>query len=379
MLRNLVVALGWSAIALAQQTPGQPGQNGNPNAPPGTTPRYRPSPDNTGTPADSPRSASAVSDTISGRVVLSDAAEPGEGVRVQRVCGLAVVSESYTDSRGRFTVQRAATRGVSGDATSQSSTAVWGCEIRASLSEYQTATVTLTNRRAIDGSDIGTIVLRRAGSPQGMTVSATTLLAPKKARKAYDKGLDAVHRAQPDQAQKAFAEAVRVYPRFAAAWLELGKVYEQRDHLSQARIAYGKAVAADADFVLPYERLYLMDIRESKWQEAADASSKVLRLDPYEFPRAYYFNAISNLELRNLDAAERSAREAAKLEGDKAEPRANYVLGVVLWRKGDLDGAADRLRTFLAGSIGGPERVAAERMLADIAKQVEKGREQSAR
>jgi tetratricopeptide (TPR) repeat protein len=113
-----------------------------------------------------------------------------------------------------------------------------------------------------------------------------------------------------------------------------------------------------------------MDVRESKWKEAAEASDKVLRLDPYEFPAAYYFNAVSNLNLGNLDAAEHSARESAKLEGAQAEPRGYYILGVVLWRRGDLQGAAEKMQTFLAGPSDGPEWESARKMLASIERQI---------
>ena len=112
-----------------------------------------------------------------------------------------------------------------------------------------------------------------------------------------------------------------------------------------------------------------MDVKESRWKEAADASAKVLRLDPYEFSEAFYFNAVSNLELNQLDAAERSARETAKLEGLQAEPRGNYVLGVILWRKGDLDAHQEKIQNFLAEATAGPEQASAQKMLADIERQ----------
>ena len=218
------------------------------------------------------------------------------------------------------------------------------------------------------------ILLRRIGTRDNMTVSATTLLAPKDARKAYNKGLEAMRHNSPDAAQKDFSDAVRLYPRYAAAWLELGKVYEQRDHRQEARNAYNRAVSADGGYLFPYERLYRLDIRELRWKEAADTSAKVLRLDPYEFSEAFYFNAVANLELDRLDEAEHSAREASKLEGAQAEPRANYLLGVILWHKGDLAGAEEKMSDFLAGSqiAGLPERASARKMLAQIQQQIQR-------
>jgi len=308
---------------------------------------------------------------ISGRVVLSDGADP-QGVAVERFCGQIVNAKAYTDSNGRFTIQRmaasSATTDVSVGATKDS--APWSCELRASFAGYTADALPLGSRRVTDGGDAGVIMLRRVGAKLALTVSATTLLAPKEARRSYDKGLEAIRGHQPDKAQKDFANAVKLYPRFAASWFELGKVYEQRSHFSEARNAYGKAIAADAEYLYPYERLYRLDVRESKWQEAADTSAKVLRLNPYEFSGAYYFNAVSNLNLAKLDAAEHSARESAKLQGAQAEPRGNYVLGVILWRKGDLDGAAETMQAFLANPPAGPEWASARRMLDDIERQI---------
>jgi hypothetical protein len=100
----------------------------------------------------------------------------------------------------------------------------------------------------------------------------------------------------------------------------------------------------------------------------------VLRLNPYEFSEAYYFNAVSNLNLAKLDVAEHSAREAAKLQGPQAEPRGNYVLGVILWRKGDLDRAAETMQAFLTSPPAGPEWDSARRMLADIERLIARRR-----
>jgi tetratricopeptide (TPR) repeat protein len=301
---------------------------------------------------------------ISGRVVLSDGADP-EGIAVQRVCSRTVTAAVYTDSSGRFSLPRGAGSSSNTDAgaNGNNSSVVGGCEVRASLAGYS------ADPPPLGGFD-GVIVLHRIGAKLALTVSATTLLAPKEARKSYGKGLEAIRGNRPDEAQKDFAGAVKLYPRYAAAWLELGKVYEQRNHLSEARNAYSKSIGADAEYLYPYERLYHLDVQESKWQEAAAASAKVLRLDPYEFSEAYYFNAVSNLNLHDLDAAERSAREAVKLEGTQAEPRGNYVLGAILWHKGDLDSAAERMQAFLSSPSDGPERENARKMLAEIEKQI---------
>jgi len=382
---NWAAVLACGAIALAQaasaqQTPGQsaPGQTGG-SGNSGTNNSGIPRGLSGGTSRGGTRAqGSGVDGTLYGRVVLSDGAEPDGRVSVQRVCGQTVNGQATTDSSGHFTIPRADRSSFAAEGSGSSNDAsAFGCELRASLAGYRSDPLPLGDRRSGDSSDAVVMVLRRVGPAQSLTVSATTLLAPKEARNLYEKGLEAIHHSRPDEAQKDFIDAVRLYPRFAAAWLELGKVFEQRDHVSQARNAYNSAIAADGEYLFPYQQLYRLDTRESKWEEAAAASGKVLRLNPYEFSEAFFINAVANLELKNLDAAERSAREAAKLEGEQAEPRGNYVLGVILWRKGDLDGAAENLKAFLSTPPNGPEWKSAQKMLPEIERQIARRRDRA--
>jgi tetratricopeptide (TPR) repeat protein len=321
---------------------------------------------------------------LSGTVLVTDGNLPAEGVAVQRVCGVSVVAETHTDSQGRFTIQMGGNRGLIADASSGSglgadanaggggrgsatAASAWGCDLRAVLQGYRSDTVSLSSRHAMDDSNVGTILLHAlAKKKQGLTVSATSGFAPKNARQSYEKGLAAMRHNNPEKAQKNFIRAVDLYPRFAVAWFELGRIYELRAHTVEARDAYTKATTADASYVNPYERLYMLDLMEGRWQQAADASEKVLRLDPLNFSQAYYFNALANAHLKNLAAAEKSAREAAKLEGPTAKPRAHYLLGLVLAGKGDLTAAAENLRVFLKTAAEGPEEKFAKKILAMI-------------
>jgi hypothetical protein len=65
---------------------------------------------------------------------------------------------------------------------------LFSCELRASLPGFRSDVVSLANRRFMDNPEVGTIVLHRLGNVEGLTISATTMAAPKDAKKAYDKG-----------------------------------------------------------------------------------------------------------------------------------------------------------------------------------------------
>lgn len=309
---------------------------------------------------------------ITGRVMVSgDSGPPAERAAIVRVCGGVGVRETYTDSHGRFNFQIGERplmpdAAADGNAGSRGAERSGQCELRAEVPGYRSDPVLLSDRRGIDTGDVGTIFLHRLTAVHGFTISATTARAPKEARKLYEKGLAAIGHDLPDAAQKSFQLAVGLYSKFAAAWFELGRVYERRDHIQQARTSYGRAIEADASYLNPYEALYRLDLKESNWQAAADRSDKVMRLNPYDFPGAFYVNAVANLRLHNLDAAERSGRKAAELEGASAQPSANYVLGRVLAEKGEYAESAEALRLYLQHAFAGAERINAEKLLRQV-------------
>ena len=65
------------------------------------------------------------------------------------------------------------------------------------------------------------------------TVSATTLAAPKNAKKAFQKGLELVKKKKLDEAQASFQQAVQTYPKYAGAWFEFGLSHTSHEAASK--------------------------------------------------------------------------------------------------------------------------------------------------
>jgi tetratricopeptide (TPR) repeat protein len=243
-----------------------------------------------------------------------------------------------------------------------------GCELRASLAGFRSDVVNLSGRRMFDNPDVGTIVLRRLANVEGTTISMTTLQAPKDARKAYDKAREALRKGKPADAQKELEKAVSAYPQFAAAWYELGLIHEKGNDPGEARKYYAQAMATDAKLVTPYLHLTQLAVRERKWQEAADTSDRAIKLDPVDFPDAYLFNAVANYNLKRFDAAEASARQAQKLDTAHRWPKADHVLGAILYAKKDFTGAAEQLRNYLTFAPDATDAGEVKAQLAEIEK-----------
>ena len=321
---------------------------------------------------------------LSGKVVLEDGTPPADFVVIERVCNGSPHAEARTDHKGYFSFQLGQSQEVFADASddfpargpggfgNQSGglrqSDLVNCEIRASLAGFRSDPIQLATHRYMDNPDLGTIILHRLANVEGLTTSATSALAPKDARKAFEKGLEAARKSKPDEAQKELEKAVQSYPKYASAWFELGRVYEQRDHLDEARKAYTQALAADSKYINPYERLYVLAFKEAKWQEVADTTDRVMRLNPYDFPNAFYYNAVANSQLNKLDLAEKSAREAVKLDTAHRSPRATYVLGIILAQKQNFSEAAEDLRAYLTMAPNSTDVETVRKQLAEIEK-----------
>jgi tetratricopeptide (TPR) repeat protein len=326
---------------------------------------------------------------LSGKFVLEDGTPPPDRIRVELTCNSIPRPQGWSDAKGYFTVQLGITNpdeafdlsysnpmerppGGAASVTAPASVDaipkdLTGCDLRGALLGYSSSIVSLTAHRRLDSPDVGTIVLHRLANVEGLTVSATTALAPPDARKSLDKAMEALKKRNTDDAQKELKKAVEIYPAYAVAWYQLGRVHESRSRWKEAADAYRKSIAADAKYLYPYERLYLVTSHEELWPEVREVTANVIRLDPVDFPRAYYFNAIANLQLNDMDAAEKSAREAVRLDL-AANPRAGYVLGVILARKSGFGEAADLLRAYLKAAPNSVEVETVKQQLAALDK-----------
>jgi tetratricopeptide (TPR) repeat protein len=409
-IRFLIAALGLS-VALCQEAPqgggnqgGAPGGGNTPGTPggfPGNTPGNTP-----GRGQQDPRQQDPFGRGqqqqqrfpemerpifLSGKVVTEEGVPPPDSVVIERVCNGQVRPEGYTDSKGRFSFQLGQNQSMMADASVSntgdgfggfdqrpgnnnpfgnsrgiSERDLMGCEIRASLPGYRSEVVTLSGRRFMDNPDVGTIVIRRLAGVEGSTISMTTLQAPKDAKKAFDKGKDQIKKKKWDQAQKEFEKAVEIYPKYAVAWHMLGQIHQQGNRLEDAKSAYQKSMDADSKYVSPQLQLAVIAAGENKWQEVADLSARVTKLNPMDFPAAHFYNAVANYNLQKYDEAEASAREVVKLDTQHRIPKAQHILGALLAMKNDYAGAAEQMRGYLQFAPGAQDADVVKKQLSEI-------------
>jgi TolA-binding protein len=333
---------------------------------------------------------------ISGKVLMQDGSAVSD-VTIERLCGGIAKTVAYTDSNGHFSFQWGDRNMIVTDAsdagssrTHGSNTAGFGssqsagganalasdpfgnrmmnCKLRANVAGFTSDTVDLFNRRSADTPDVGTLFLHRIAGVEGSSISVTSMMAPKGAKKAYEQGLQALLKNKPTDAAKDFEKAVAAYPEYADAWVNLGKLRLERQSIEPARAALKKAMESDPKLVAPYIELGLLAAKDANWQESGKYLDRAVELDPVDFPQAWYADAVANFNLGKYDAAEKSSRAAVKLDPRHVNPRSCYLLGLVLDEKHDYAGAAAELTTYIKLAPNAPDVSQAQARLGQLEK-----------
>jgi tetratricopeptide (TPR) repeat protein len=209
-------------------------------------------------------------------------------------------------------------------------------------------------------------MLHRMDPVNGRVISATSLAAPKEARTAFEKGHEALKKNKLDDARKDFEKAAQIYPGYAAAWYELGKLATNGARFDEGLRSFQTAIRADPKYVEPYLSVSAIQAVEKQWPQLAETSATLLRLDPYDFPQAYYLNALANYNLRNIDAAEKSAREAERLDTQGRFPRIRQLLGALLANRRAFPEAAEQMREYLKFAPQAPDAGAVRAQLSQL-------------
>lgn len=377
---SLFLILTAATSTFAQGKPG--GSGGGTGRSPGTASPNPPRPTAPDSlPSDNPMTRPTF---LSGKVAIDDGTLLTDQAIIQSVCHGNVRNEGYTDSRGGFsfdlgdkTREAVALADESGVSMGRSNSAHKGtgrrdmrdCELRAVLAGFSSQTVELAGKlNDFGNADVGTIVLHRLSQVEGFTISATSAMAPPKARKEYDKGIEDLKKGKLDSAQQRFSKAVEIYPKYAVAWCELGRIQVQKNDLEAARNSFHQSITADSKFITPYGELALLAMKGKQWKEALENTDALLALNPLNFPEYWYYNSLASFYLDDLAKAEKSALRCMAIDTEHKIPRAEYLLGIVLAKKGDYPDAVAHIRNYIRMSPNAPDINMAQRQIADLEK-----------
>jgi len=380
-------------VALAQKPPSPA-----PPTPPSTAPSRPPTPFPPSSEPSQPREDLVM--FLRGRVATHDGAPVPNDMLVERVCNNRVRQQVYASLHGDFSMQLGS-RGDSFPEASADPTPPYGvaskdsvmgisrreltnCELRASASGFYSRVISLLDLDTFGGNvDVGVIVVQRATKIEGTTLSAIPYKAPKDARRAYEKGLQAERNGKLADARKYFETAVEIYPSSANAWFQLGTVLQRENQKDAARKAYTQATTIDSRFLPPYLSLASMAYQTGNWTEVlnltnhildldplnrAAVTGYILDLDPFTYAGAYFYNAVANYQLNKLDDAEKSGLKAEHLDLWTHFPQLHLLLAEIFARKNNYALAIAQIQTYLALAPHAKDADQAREQLAELEK-----------
>lgn len=272
---------------------------------------------------------------ISGKVVLDDGTPLPHSVAVQTTCKGQKRIAAHTDSHGRFSftigepnsvpeamgggfedASVSAKGGMSvGDTPNVAhNLREWrGCGVVAELEGFTSEVVELMARTGDEGGDIGFVTLHRVVPVTGLTISPTSAAAPEPAKEALEKAYEQEKNNKWNAAKTSLQKAVQIYPNYAVAWFELGRVQFLQKDREGAVHSFLQSVAIDPKFPSPYLGLMQIAAQGQQWKALADVTAQVISLDSTASPEVWFFNGVRNYNLNQLARAEKSAREGLRL------------------------------------------------------------------
>jgi Tfp pilus assembly protein PilF len=307
-----------------------------------------------------------------GKLAVEGEPLPWEPLLVTVTCAGEVVYTTQTDAKGNFgivSVTLPGALGKQGDSQRQMETHFEGCLVQGAIPGFRSTTITLTQHNLRDDPNIGTLMLSRIGRDSATTLSRTTETAPANAIKLFEKARAEMLQHNTEGAERDLKKAVQTDSTFADAWLQLGKLQEASDPQA-ARDSFSKALAADAEFVLPYEQLAVLASQSGNWQEVLDNTNHMAQLYPQGTPESWYLNAMANYQLGKRDVAEASAVKSLALDPRHSVLNTEQLLAVILAGKGDFAGALEHLRSSLKYVPPGPNSDLLKQQIAQLERRV---------
>jgi tetratricopeptide (TPR) repeat protein len=363
------------ALAAGFLVPVALGQKPGPAPPPSAPPSRSPNPA-TGTTQPVQSSQDRVMFLL-GRVTTSDSTAVPNDAIVERICNGAVRQQVHAALNGQFSMQLGSKNDSFLDATADPSLRstvanqnsemgiprqeLANCELRASVSGFSSSVINLVDLSgSLSSVDVGAIVVQRRTKVEGQTLSASAYMAPKDARKAYEKGLVAEKKGELANAHRYFGKAVEIYPKYTNAWYQLGTVLQKEHEKDAAHAAFTRATTIDTKFLPPYLSLALMAYEAENWTSVLDLTGHILGmdplnhvagyvwdLDPLNYTEAYFYNAVANYKLKKFADAERSGLKAEQVDLPTRFPQVHLLLGEIFSRKNDYAIAISEIQTYL--------------------------------
>lgn len=177
------------------------------------------------------------------------------------------------------------------------------------------------------------------------TVDVAALNIPSDARKEFDKASDAMAKQDWKKALERLNKAVTIYPKYAAAYNNMGVVYGKMNDVTHQREALQHAIGVDEHFASAFQNLGILALTQQDFKGAEGYLEKATQLEPNN---ARHWLLLANAQLMNKDYDD-AIVSAAKVHMLPHENMAlsHYIAAKAYEHEGKLDEAKLELKIFL--------------------------------
>jgi Tfp pilus assembly protein PilF len=297
------------------------------------------------------------------RVTFPDGRACNSIVRVQVMGGASTspVAEGYTNDAGMTEFNNLEIGNyhliVSGEGVNETDSGTFEMDNR-SASQYLYVTVKPTKNA--EQANIG-----MSRSP---TVGAADLNIPESAAKEFDKATGLMAKQDWKKAIERLNRALAIYPKYVAAYNNLGVVYARMGDRPHERDALQKAVSLNDHFAPAFVNLAKMAIADRDMPQAETLLDRATAFDPANTSALIL---LANVELldHHYDQAIATCQKAHTLAQD-SHALAHYIAARALEHESRLSNAATEFQTFLREEPTGERAESVRKELAVIQNQI---------
>jgi tetratricopeptide (TPR) repeat protein len=202
------------------------------------------------------------------------------------------------------------------------------------------------------------------GGPAG-ELNLRVAQIPPKARKEYEAGQKRMQAQDTKGSVEHFQKAIELYPKYAEAYQLLGVMHMESGQLPEAESELQKSTEIEPSLSTGFFALGVCRNLMGKFPDAEPPLVRGLELDP-KSPDGHYELSKTYWQLGRWQDAEPHARKSVELKPEFAAP--HVILGNVMLRKRDANGALKEFNEYLRLEPAGPFAANTRQMVSRIEK-----------
>ncbi len=209
------------------------------------------------------------------------------------------------------------------------------------------------------------VQIPRAHDNASLPASVVDLKIPRSAAKEFDKATRHMQQQDWKSAAIALQRAIKIYPRYTAAYNNLGVVYARMGDRGRELDALRQAITIDGRYAPAHLNFARMDIAAEKFSEAETELKAANSLDPSDGVTLVLLTYVEYMN-HSFDDAVSDCRKVHALS-NVPHAFAHWTAAFALEQKSQIAEAGEQFRAFLNEERTGDRADAARKELANIA------------